>query len=202
MECSKYQFTGFLSFAGLANSCKEYPSEYAYRHDSVTRTEVLSANCIRYPRTTPVVTSPEQYIHCNGRQLKLIDSDRGSEQYNGSDYYVWQPSATGSSQLMFIFTKRVDLTTITLHYYSDSAQGLPRLRFFAVPENFDIWNIPTASYRLVEVAAKSPQGESAGQRNINTSLNFNTAKVLMLKLRSTYSFAVSEVEFFTACTGK
>ena len=36
-----------------------------------------------------------------------------------TDYFVW--SAGSADQLLFIFLTRVSLTTITLHYYSDSA---------------------------------------------------------------------------------
>ena len=53
-------------------------------------------------------------INCDGRQLKLADSDLGREQYRSSDYYVW--SAGSDGQLLFIFPtlSRVSLTTITL----------------------------------------------------------------------------------------
>ena len=70
-------------------------------------------------------------------------------------------------QLLFIFFKRVSLTTITLHYYSSNFQGLPRLRFYAVPDNFDIWDAPTTRYPHVNVAAVPPVREPAGHRNIS-----------------------------------
>ena len=90
-----------------------------------------------YPTSlTQAGTSPEDYFHCGGTQLKLTDSDIGSKQYSSSDYYVW-PAET-MSQLLFIFPTRVNLTTITLHYYRDSVRGCPRLRFYAVPDDFDV----------------------------------------------------------------
>ena len=100
------------------------------------------------------------------------------------------------SQLLFIFPTRVNLTTITLHYYSDSDRGLPRLRFFAVPDDFDIWNLPSASYSYVEFAAVPPGEEPTGHRNVSIHINLDTKKMLMFKIGSTFSFAVSEVEFF------
>ena len=57
------------------------------------------------------------YIHCDDQQLKLSDSDRGSNiDYIATSYYEW--SAGGADQLLFIFPTRVSLTTITLHYYT------------------------------------------------------------------------------------
>ena len=88
------------------------------------------------------------------------------------------------------------MTTITLHYYSDSDRGLPRLRFYAVPDDFDIWDAPTTSITNVDVAAVPPGGEPAGRKNFSINVNFNTKKLLMYKFSSTFQFAVSEVEFF------
>ena len=150
-----------------------YPSEYAYRSDSVTRTESTSANCRSYPPDSALSIGSEEYIHCDGAQLKLTDSDLGSEQYSSSDYYVWS-AGSRHSQLLFTFPTRVNLTTITLHYYSDSVQGLPRLRFFEVPDDFDIWDAPTVTNRLVEVAAVPPRGEPAGHRNVSIRFDFST----------------------------
>ena len=66
----------------------------------------------------PVGTFSNDYIHCDGIQLKLADSDLGLEQHKSSKYYVWIAGSNG--QLLFIFPTRVSLTTITLHHYSDS----------------------------------------------------------------------------------
>ena len=104
-------------------------------------------------------------------------------------------------QLLFIFPTRVNLTTITLHYYSDGLRGLPRLRFYAVPGDFDVWDAPPGNSRYADIAAVSPGEESAGRRNISISANFNTRKILLVKFGSSYKLAVSEVEFFT-CNGR
>ena len=176
-----------------------YPSEYAYHGDSVSRAERTSANCRMYLNSLSSGVPTEQYIHCDGMQLKLVDSDLGPEQYSSSAYYVW--SGTSGRQLLFIFPTTVTLTTITLHYHSDSVRGLPRLKFYAVPDDFNIWDAITVSYRYVEVATVPPDGELAGRRSVSINVNFNTRKVLMFKARSDFQFAVSEVEFFT-CTSK
>ena len=176
-------------------SCEIYPSGYAYLPHSVYSHERAGANCRNYPSGLEgnfVYT--ENYVHCNGTQLRLTDSDIGSEQYINIDYYVW--SGTSTSQLLFILPTRVNLTTITLHYYSDNDRGLPRLRFWAVPDNFDVWDAPTTSYSTVDIAAVTQSSNVVGRRNVSVGFNATTMKLLMYKFRSDYSFAVSEVEFF------
>ena len=109
-------------------------------------------------------------------------------------------SAGSDRQLLFILPTRVSLTTITLHYYSSSIRGLSRLRFYAVPDDFDIWNALTISYPYVDVAPVPPGGQPADRRNVSINVNFNRKKVLMYKYNSAFTFAVSEVEFFTICS--
>ena len=141
----------------------------------------------------------EDYTHCDGSQLRLTDSDLGSEQFSSSDYYVW--NAGSSRQLLFIFPTRVNLTTITLHYYSDNVRGLPILRFFAVPDDFDVWDALTARYGFEDITPVPPGGEPTGQKSVSIDFNYTTTKVLMHKSRSDFMFALSEVEFFT-CNSK
>ena len=181
-------------------SYQVYPSEYAYHDDSVTRSESISANCRSYPPGSFLGgLHPEHYIHCDGTQLKLADSNYGQEQYQPTDHYVWR--STSTELLLFIFPTRVSLTTITLHYYSDSVRGLPRLIFYAVPDDFDVWDVPETSYPHVDVASFPPVGGPAGHRNntnvmININIKFNTKKVLMFKSSSAFHLAVSDAEFF------
>ena len=180
-----------------ATSCQVSPSEYAYRGDSVTRAEGGSANCRSYPvgNYFPAGLHAEDYIHCNGTQLKLVDSNLGNEQYNSGDYYIWPTGRDG--QLLFIFPTRVSLTTITLHYYSDSVKGLPRLTLYAAPEAFNVWDVPPSGILNVDIASVLPGGEPVGKWNVSIDVNFTIRKVLMYKYTSSYQFAVSEVEFFT-----
>ena len=178
--------------AVLATSCQVYPSEYAYHDDTVTKSESGSANCRRYPPEGSNIHS-EDFINCDGTQLRLADSDIGQEQYSSSNYYVWPIGRDG--QLLFIFPTRVSLTTIILYYYSDSDRGFSRLRFYAVPDDFDVWNAPTSVTPSVVVAAVQGR-ELTGRRNVSINVNFSTKKVLMYKYSSSYQFAVSEVEFF------
>ena len=174
-----------------------YPSEYAYHKYSNTRTETVSANCRYYPSgLAKAHPGSEEYIHCDGTQLRLIDSDLGEEEYNSGDYYEWPPTGSNPRQLLFIFPTRVDLTTITLHYYSDSQRGLPRLKFYAAPDDFDVWDAPPGNNRYVSIATVLPGAESAGRRNVSINFNFTTRKILMVKLGSDFKLAVSEVEFF------
>ena len=176
--------------------CQVLPSEYAYLQESVYHSESMSANCRNYPPGNEDKSiHQEDYIHCNGTTLTLTDSDIGLEQYTHSHYYVWL-AGSRSSQLLFIFPTRVNLTTITLHYYSDSIRALPRLRFWVVPDNFNIWDAPTSSYNHVDVAAVSTGGESAGRKNINVHVTTITKEILLYNYRNSFPFALSEVEFF------
>ena len=105
---------------------------------------------------------------------------------------------------MFIFPIiRVSLTTITLHYYSDSDRGRPRLKFYAVPDDFDVWDALTTNNPHADVPSVPAGGEPAGHRSVSINANFNTQKVLslMYKFSNSFQLAVSEVEFFT-CSSK
>ena len=137
----------------------------------------------------------DHYTHCDGNQGKLNDSDLGQEQYHPSDYYVWNDERDW--QLLFIFPTRVSLTTITLHYYSDSVRGRPRLRFHAVPDDFDVWDALIIGNPQADVASVPPGGEPADRRSVSINVNFKNKKVLMYKFHSSFQLAVSEVEFFT-----
>jgi hypothetical protein len=143
---------------------------------------------------------PDWYFHCDGTQLKLADSNIGQQQYQPADYYTW--SSTSGEQLLFIFPTKVSLTTITLHYYSDSVRGRPRLRFYAVPHDFDVWSVLTSGNPLVGIASVPPGGEPAGRKSFSLNPNYNTRKVLMYKYGSSFQFAVSEVEFFKCISKK
>ena len=107
-------------YAALAASCQVYPSEYAYHDDSVPELRVPAPtvggiHLVTFKQVSIQNITSTVMEHV---QLKLIDSNFGQEQYQNSDYYEWN---TGSAdQLLFIFPTRVSLTTITLHYYSDS----------------------------------------------------------------------------------
>ena len=189
--------------AASTRFCRVYPSEYAYLKDSVYGIERDSVTCRNY-RIKLLVRS-EDYIHCDGTQLRLTDFDIGSEQYNPSEYYVWLGNERRSHQLLFIFPTRVNLTTITQHYYHTSGRGLPELRFYAVPDDFDVWNAPLSSYSHVDVAAVPPSGEPAGHRNVSITVTYYhyTSKLLLVKFASSYPFQVSELEFLCYnCNGK
>ena len=183
-----------LFLIAIATSCEVHPSEYAYRYDSVNRIESYSANCRPYRDGLKGGINTSMYIHCDGDPLKLTDSNKGPVEYSSSCCYWWNAGSTG--QLLFIFPTTASLTTITLHYYSDSIRGLPRLRFYAVPETYDfeVWNAPTTSYPHVDVASLG--GEPAGRRNIHINVAFKTTKMIMFKYSSSFQFAVSEVGFF------
>ena len=65
-----------------------------------------------------------------------------------------------------------------------------------MPDNFDVWDAPTTSYIIADIAAVTQSSNVVGRRNVSVGFNATTMKLLMYKFRSTYSFTVSEVEFF------
>ena len=83
--------------------------------NTVNRAESPSANCRNYPvihGLTAGIHSAD-YIHYDGAQLKLADSDLGSEQpFSSSSHYQWKDGK--QEQMLFILPTRVTLTTITL----------------------------------------------------------------------------------------
>ena len=179
-------------------SCQVYSSEYAYHDDFAIRAESASARCRRYEAIDGLRST--DFIHCDGTQLKLADTNLGTEQFSSSSHY--QCTAGSDGQLLFIFPTKVSLTAITLHYYSDSDWSLPRLRFYAVPDDFDIWDAPTSGTPYGGVASIPPGGDIAGHRSVSINVNFNTKKVLMYKYSSSFQLAVSEVQFFNSSCKK
>ena len=117
--------------------------------------------------------------------------------YTATSYYEW--NAGSYAQLLFIFPTKFSLTTITLHYYSDSDRPLPTLIFYAVGDNFNVWDGLTGEPRVATIDSIPLGEEPAGGRNITIKAQskFNTMKVVMSKIRSDFQFAASEVEFFT-----
>ena len=113
---------------------------------------------------------------------------------------MWN-AGSNAHQLLFTFPTRVNLTTITLHYYSDNVRGLPRLRFYVVSDTHVVWNAPPGGYGHKDFIPVSPGGEPTGHRSVSINFNYTTTKVLMYKSRSDFMFALSEVEFFI-CNSK
>ena len=114
---------------------------------------------------------------------------------------MWSAGVT-VRRMLFTLPERVNLTGITLHYFSDSNRGLSRILFYAVPDDFKLGDGVRSFYNQAIVETKLPSNrEQNGPTNFTVNLDFNTKKVLMLKILSNFQFALSEVEFFT-CNGK
>ena len=183
-----------------------YPSGYAYHKDSVNESEPASANCRMYSSGLDrgLGSNSADYIHCNGAKLRLSDSDvePRSQYYVKSEHYEWN-AGTETRFLLFIFPTRFNLTTITLHYYSNNNnKGLPKLELYAAPDDFNVWGAPPGNNRSILVDAVPPGKEPVGHSNVSINATFSTKKVLMAKLGSSYTFAVSEVEFQVAHCGE
>lgn len=178
-------------------TCQVCPSAYAYHKDFVSGTENNNANCRSYMGQHTQTARTEDYVYCNGTNLKLCDSLTGSaEHYNHQEYYEWTDE-TRNTQMLFKFSNTVNLIKITLHYYSDATRGLPQLRFWNVQNEFAIWESPPSSNSHVKVDEMRPDNLQPGKRNISITFVFNTSNVLIIKSGSDFQLAVSEVEFFT-----
>ena len=96
-----------FSAAAVNTTCQVYPSEYVIYSTCPIYVgfDRPSANCVE--EHGPYHCT--YYTHCDGTPLRLADSQFGSEQYNSSDYYVWD-NVTDYGQLVFIFPTRVNLT--------------------------------------------------------------------------------------------
>ena len=154
--------------------------------------------CSLYQSGLDENTGTEMYINCKGTSLRLTDSDTGLDQYEIEDYYYVAHSGTTyvAVQLLFIFPTTVSLTNIKLHYYTDHVQGLPALKFYSVPDNFNVWAAPTSSHSYVAVSAIPPNEDSVGRKYVNVNCNFHTKRVL-LRFLNNIAFAVSKVQFST-----
>ena len=175
-----------------------FPQELAYKSDNFLHQD--DASCIPYTSdaapTTPTV-DPTQYVHCS-QPTTITDSN------TGPPTYVW---GEASGKLLLIFSNEISFENITIYYISDTtAQGRPKLRIYAVPDNFQVWDEPTTSYPSRVFDEIMPGGEEEGVRKVPNSndgiVTFNTSRVLIEKLveTKTYNFSISEVELNRLCT--
>lgn len=83
-------------------------------------------------------------------------------------------------------------------------QGHSKIRFYAVPDDFDIQDsLETDRYPKTFIDEALPGSEETGLRNVSRDVRFNTTRVLMTKSESkNYKFVMSEIEFFSCDPGK
>ncbi len=86
----KYQALNFHYNVASSTSCQVYLSEYVYHRNSINRAENPSANCRSYqPHNLQGGVHSEHFIHCDGTQLRLTDSNIGSEHCHCSSAVWW-----------------------------------------------------------------------------------------------------------------
>lgn len=162
-------------------------------------------NCTPYP---PSITSdsemdPTQHIRCT-HPTRLTDSNTGPNTYTedtAADVYI---SGNNPEQILFIFSTPVSITAINILYYSNTEdQGHPKIRIYAVPEDFNVWDTADSSCPSIFIDEAPPGSEETGLRNVTREAGFETTRVLLTKSESkNYNFVISEVEFFTCDPGK
>ena len=143
-----------------------------------------------------------EYVHCQ-HPTRITDSEKSQPIFTQDTYnsvYIW-PSK--SDQVLFTFSSWKVIDSITIHYFSnEDNQGFPKIRFFAVPEDFEVSDTPDSSNPTRVIDSVSPGNENTGLRNKTRNVPFNTTKILMTKgYTKNYQFYVSEIEFFTSDPG-
>ncbi len=147
--------------------------------------------------------SDSQYVSCEGL-TRITNADKSLPSFTQdslNSVYIW-PSQ--EDKVLFTFSEQKQIDSLAIHYYSNfDNQGLPKLRFYAVPEDFEVQDEVKSSYPMSIIDEVRPRREQEGLRNKSRTVAFQTSKILMTKSDTkNYQFYLSEVEFFTNDIGK
>ena len=147
--------------------------------------------------------SDANYVSCEG-PTRITDSQKSLPvftQDSPDSVYIW---GSQKDKVLFTFSDQKDIHSLALHYFSNSDnQALPKLRFYAVPEDFEVQDEVRGSYPMTIIDEVRPGREQEGLRNKSKTVDFHTSKILMTKsYTKNYQFYLSEVEFFTNNIGK
>ncbi len=133
---------------------------------------------------------PTEFVQCS-QPTAITDNN------TGPPFYV---VAEAPGQILFVFPRAVNLSSISISYQFNATYELAKLRLYSVPDNFDAWdtiNSVSGPSEPIDAIAFSPR-EEEGIREVSiTDLQWDTSRVLLLKLEDTkdYLFAMSEVSF-------
>ncbi len=145
-----------------------------------------------YPSDTPVPqgVTPTEFVQCS-QPTTITDNNVGPP------FYV---AAESPGQILFVFPRAVNLSSITISYQFNITYALAKLRLYAVPDDFDAWDSINSfsgqSEPIDEITFTTGQEEGLRDMSI-TDLQWVTSRVLLRKLEDTkdYLFAMSEVRF-------
>ena len=171
----------------LTQSCGINPQSISYSNQSFdTGTHPIDCEVEN--------VSGRVYMHCSN--TVLTDGYRGPANFNEGDtrpYYIWDKPQ--KQRLLFTFPRTISLTSIILYYYHSINYALPKVRFFPIGDDFQIWDqVPND----VLSTTIGPVGSSQymGKASIAVNLTASISKLLMLvEMHKSYGLALSEIEF-------
>ena len=140
-------------------------------------------------------TSNPAYTTCQ-HPSTLTDSITGGSTVNTEDYLVWK-STNRFSKLLFTFPTEIVLEFVTLYYYIDNQEfnnAIVRLEFYAVPDEFTLGGNMPDSKSILNASLMSTSDPLNKTFSLRSTM---TRKLLVTKTNGFYSFAASEVEFYT-----
>lgn len=174
---------GFLLFAITVEKIKTQeeeicsasvqPVSYSYLNGSFCCQDFEANGCV-VDRNIDTQT----YISCTSSLLS--DNSLGPANFNESmnkGYYIWNNS--GQRQVMlFTFSQNITLTNIEIVYYY-YGRGRPKLRFYLVEDNFQVWDAINNN-RISITLDNDVLGENNTGRQTSTKrLNGITSKIAM-----------------------
>ena len=180
------QYFSVSSIRFTASLCQVYPSNYTFGTGHIENLMSIDlSRCTNNPASTT----------CQ-HPSTLTDSITGGDPFNTEDYLVWK-STNRVSRLLFTFPTEIVLEFVRLYYYFDN-QGLNnsivRLEFLAVPDVFTLGGNTPDSTSILNASLMSTSDPLSKTFNLQSTM---TRKLLVTKSNSFYSFAASEVEFYT-----
>ncbi len=175
----------------------------------VIQNEVLGlgseTNCTPLDTEAAAVStsSTAGYVSCD-HPTRITDSHKSTPVFTQDTHntvYTW---GNKDDRVLFTFSSTKSIDSIVIHYFSNSDnQGLPKLRFNAVPDDFEVMDTIERSYPLGIIDAVRPGREEPGLKNKSRNVGFETRKILLTKKKKkNYLFSLSEIEFFTSDIGK
>ena len=126
----------------------------------------------------------------------LTDSNIGGNTSNTEDYLVWK-STNRDSRLLFTFPTEIVLEFVRLYYYIDRQEfinAIVSLEFLAVPDVFTLGGNTPNSTSILNASLMSSSDPLSKTFSLRSTM---TRKLLVTKTNDFYSFAASEVEFYT-----
>ena len=119
-------------------------------------------------------------------------------------FYIW---GEAPGQLLFEFPTTVNFSSITIHFQYNAMYAQPKLRFYAVPDTFNVGDDPSGQGYDTRVFDEVGLGVgNDGIRQLpgagTQRVQFVTTKVLIRKLEDTkeFLFAITEVAFQEFCS--